>query len=316
LAGTNVTKAKAINPDSVPVLLVSGSFQQEHGSYERAINDFNRATELDPNNSETWKRLAGAYNKANRTDEAIATYHKAIKAEPNYYANYLELGDLYWYRAQFHEAEEQFRHVTKIAPNLSTGHMDLGLALMEERRFQEAEEPLLQALRLHRSPHLLMNIGGLYYAQERYTEAAPFFQESVTSGPPSAIRYRDLGDVYRHLGRNQEAGDAYRSARDAAQDELTHNPKHADSRILLALVCAFLGDSRRAQAEAAQALAMEPENAIVLREAAITYEVLHQRDDTLRVLRNAPKHLLEELSLQPDVKDLQKDAHFQELLQR
>jgi serine/threonine protein kinase/tetratricopeptide (TPR) repeat protein len=313
-AGANVAKAKAINPDSVPVLLVSGSFQQEHGSYEHAINDFTRATELEPNNSETWKRLAGAYNRANRTDEAIATYQKAINAEPNYYANYLELGNLYWYRAQFREAEEQYRQVTKIAPSLSTGPMDLGLALMEEGRFQEAEEPLLQALRLHRSPRLLMNIGGLYYAQERYTEAAPFFEESVASGTPTAIRYRDLGDVYRHLGRNQEAEKAYRFARGAAQEELTRNPRRAYSRVMLALVSAFLGDRRRAQTETAQALAMEPENAIVLREAAITYEVLHQRDDTVRVLQSAPKRLLEELSRQPDVKDLQNDPRFQELL--
>jgi len=60
---------------------------------------------------------------------------------------------------------------------------------------------------------------------------------------------------------------------------------------------------------------MEPENAIVLREAAITYEVLHQRNDTLRVLQNAPKRLLEELSRQPDVKDLQRDPRFQKLVQ-
>lgn len=315
LAGGNVAKAKAINPDSVPVLLVSGSFQQEHGYYERAIMDFTRATELDPSNPETWHRLAGAYDKANRSEEAIATYRKAIEAEPGYYANYLELGNFYWYRAQYLEAAEQYRQVTKIAPNLSTGHMNLGLALMVEGRFQEAEEPLLQALRLHKSPLLLMNIGGLYYAQERYAEAAPYFEESVASGPPSAIRFRDLGDVYRHLGRNQEAKRAYQSARDAAQDELARNPRDADSRILLALVSAFLGDSRQAQAEASQALGMEPENAVVIREAAIMYEILHQREDTLRILQHASKRLLEELNRQPDVNELQKDPRFQELLQ-
>jgi serine/threonine-protein kinase len=313
-AGANVTKAKAMNPDSVLVLLASGSFQQEHGAYERAINDFTRATELDPDNSETWKRLAGAYNKANRTDEAIAIFRKAIKAEPDYYANYLELGNLYWYRAQFPEAEEQYRQVTKIAPNLSSGHMVLGLALMKVGRFQEAEESLLQALRLHKSARLLMNIGGLYYAQERYKEALPFFEESISMGSPTAIRYRDLGDVYRHLERNEDAHKAYRSARDMAQEELTSDPRRAYSRIMLALVSAFLGDKIRAQAEAAQAVAMEPENAMVLREAVITYEVLHQRDDTLRLLRNTPGRLVEELSHQPDVKDLQKDPRFQEIL--
>jgi tetratricopeptide (TPR) repeat protein len=269
---------------------------------------------LDANNPLTWSRLAGAYDKANRTDEAIATYRRAIEAEPNYYANYIELGNLYWYRSQFREAEELYRQVTKIAPDLPTGHMNLGLALIEEGRFQEAEESLLQALRLRKSADLLMNIGAMYYAQERYTEALSFFEESVASGPASAVRFRDLGDVYRHLAKKQESMKAYRSAAEVAQDELTVNPRQADSRILLALVSAFLGDSKRARAEASQALAMEPENAIVLREAAITYEVLNQRDNTLRLLRNAPRHLLEELSRQPDVRDLQKDPRFQELL--
>jgi tetratricopeptide (TPR) repeat protein len=269
--------------------------------YERAIQDFIRAAELDPNNPQTWNELAGAYDKLNRTDEAIATYRRAIEAEPNYYANYVELGNLYWYRSRFREAEEQYRYATKIA--------------FEEGRFREAEESLLQALRLHRSADLLMNVGAMYYAQERYTEAAPFFEESVASGPASAIRYRDLGDVYRHLGKNPDAVKAYRSAADVAQDELTRNPRQAESRILLALVSAFLGDWRRAQAEASQALAMEPDNAIVLREAAITYEALNKREDTLRLLRNAPRHLLEELSRQPDVNGLRNDPHFQELLQ-
>ncbi len=313
-AAINVAKGKAINPDSVPVLLVSGALQEEHGSYERAIRDFTRATELEPGNPETWGRLAEVYFKANRTDEAIVTYHKAIEAEPNYYANYLKLGNLYWYRSQFPAAEELYRHVTKIAPNLSTGHMNLGLALIEEGRFQEAEQSLLHALQLHPSSYLLMNVGALYYAQEQYAKAAPFFEESVASGPPSAIQYRDLGDVYRHLGRNKQATEAYRTTVNLAQEELTRNPRDAYSRILLALVSAFLGDSRRAQAEASQALAMEPDNAIVIREAAIMYEALHQREDTLQLLRNAPRHVLEELNRQPDVKGLQKDPSFQKLL--
>jgi tetratricopeptide (TPR) repeat protein len=159
-----------------------------------------------------------------------------------------------------------------------------------------------------------MNVGGLYYAEERYAEAAPFFEESVASGTPSAIRYRDLGDVYRHLGRTRDARDAYRSARDMAQDEVTRNPRKADSRVLLALVSAFLGDSHRARFEASRALSLEPENAIVMREAAIMYEVLGQREETLLVLQRAPRRLLEELSRQPDVKELRQDPRFQELI--
>jgi len=315
MAAANVAKAEAINADSVPVLLVSGAFQERHGSYEPALRAFTRATELDPNNPEAWRRLAGAYDKANRTDAAIATYRRAMKAQPNYYGNYLSLGNLYWYRGEFREAEDLYRRVTTITPDLSTGHADLGLALMEQGRFPEAEESLLRALRLHRSSQVLMNIGGLYYAEERYTDAVRFFEESIASGTPSAIRYTDLGDGYRHLGRSREARKAYLLARDMAQDEVTRNPRRADSRMLLALASALLGDSSAAQFEASQALALEPENAIVMRDAVLMYEVLHRREESLRVLRRAPRWLLGELSRQPDVKGLQQDSRFQELIQ-
>ena len=100
-----------------------------------------------------------------------------------------------------------------------------------------------------------------------------------------------------------------------AQDEITRNPQQADSRVLLALVSARLGDSSTALFEARQALSFEPENAIVMREAVLMYEVLHQREEALRVLRRAPRGLLGELSRQPDVKGLQQDARFQELIQ-
>ena len=193
--------------------------------------------------------------------------------------------------------------------------MNLGLALMEQGRFQAAEQPLQRALRLRRSSMALMNIGGLYYAEERYPEAAGFFEESVASGTVSAMLYQDLGDVYRHLGRIREARKTYRQAREMFQDEVTRNPRQADSRIMLALVCALLGDAHTAQFEATQALSLEPENAIVMREAVLMYEVLRQREDALRVLRHAPPRLLGELSRQPDVKALREDPRFLELMQ-
>jgi hypothetical protein len=79
---------------------------------------------------------------------------------------------------------------------------------------------------------------------------------------------------------------------------------------------AHLGDTRRAASEVAQALAMEPENAIAMRDAVLALEVLNQRDRALEVLRRAPASLLTELSRQPDVKNLQQDARFQSMMLR
>jgi tetratricopeptide (TPR) repeat protein/TolB-like protein len=314
LAEATVAKAKSINADSVPVLLTSGFVEQQHGRYEQAIREFTRATELAPGDAEPWRRLAQCYADSNQADEAIATYRKAIEAQPNYYRNYLTFGTFYFNRGQYERAEEQYRRAIAVAPGLATGHMDLGLALMQEGRFPEAESQLLEALRARESNRLLMNLGGVYYEEERFAEAAKYFEKSVAGGAPTAMLYRDLGDAYRHLGKAREAAATYRRGQALAEEEITRNPRRANWHALSGLLAAFLGDQPRAHFELSQALALEPENRSVMRDAAIAYETLRKRKEALGALRNAPKRLLEELSRQPDVKDLQKDAQFQAIL--
>ena len=181
-AEQTVAKAQSLNVDVVPVLLVTGLLKEQSGWYERAAQDYSRAVELAPHNSDAWKRLAGAYSNMNRPEEAIATYRTAIQAQPDYYSPYLELGLFYYLRGQFPEAEKYFRRTTEIVPGLSSGHMDLGLALKDQGRLQEAEQSLLTALRLQENSRTLVNLGSLYYQEERFAEALGLFEKSLGSG--------------------------------------------------------------------------------------------------------------------------------------
>src|SRR4029453_7105222 len=103
-----------------------------------------------------------------------------------------------------------YRRVISIAPGLASGHMNLGLALMEKGHFPDAEKELLQALSLGESRNLLMNLGGFYYAQERFQDAAMYFERALAMGTASAVLYRYLGDAYRWLGKTRKASAAYR----------------------------------------------------------------------------------------------------------
>ena len=315
-AGRSIAKAKAINSDSVRVLLASGNLDQQHGRYEEAIRQFSRATQLEPANADGWRRLASVYESTNRDNDAVATYRKAIQEQPSDYRLYITLGTFYFYRNQFPLAEQQYRKVVELAPWLSSGHMNVGLALIRQGRLAEAEQALSDAFKIRSSPILLLNLGGLCYLQERYSDAARYFEQSLSTGAKSPIQYRDLGDAYRHLGRTQDSAAAYRAGLALAEDEVVRNPRDATARARMALLAAFLGDRRRAGFEISQALATQPENPAIMREAATTYEVIGDREKTLEVLQKAPAQLLQELSRFPDVKDLQRDPHFAELLRK
>ena len=313
-ATQSLAKAQSLNGDAAPVLLAAGLLKQQSGWYDRAAMDYSRAVELAPENSEAWKRLADVYNLMNRPDEAITTYQQAIRSQPDYYAPYYAFGRFYFFREQYRDAEALFHRVTELAPGLAAGYISLGLTQQEQMRRSEAEQSLLTALHLQETAPVLTDLGWLYYAEERYEEAAQYFERSLNAQPPIAVRCANLGDVYRHLGRLQESAEAYRKAQRLAASELVANPIDPSTRANLAYVSARLGERSEAEFEIRQAVAIGPSNSTVLRLAVLTFEALEEREYTLKLLAGAPRQLLERLSRQPELRGLQQDPKFQELL--
>jgi serine/threonine protein kinase/tetratricopeptide (TPR) repeat protein len=311
-----ITKAKSLNADSVPVLLASGLLNQEQGFYEQAVRDISRAAEIDATSSDAWRRLATLYDRMNRPEEAIAAYQRAVAAQPGYYRHYSDFGIFYYNRGRYREAEELMRRVIELAPNLDSGHGNLGVFLMDQGRYREAEAAMLDALRLRQSLENLNNLGALYNYEGRDQEAIQFYEKSRALGRAHISLYLNLGDTYRRLGRYRESWDAYRQGKALAENEVSEDPRRSASRARLALFSARLGDTGRAEFEIGQALRMAPEDAKVMRVAALIYEVLKQRDKTMEILRSAPAAMLGELSRQPDLRELQQDSRFMELVSR
>jgi len=315
-AAESVGKASGINPDSAQVLLASGLVDQSSGRYEQAVLAMNRAATLDPGNPMVWRQLAETYQLEGRDEEAVRTYRKAIDAEPGGYQPYLNFGNYYFTRGQYRQAEEMYRKVTATAPGMASGHMNLGLALKQQGRYQEAEQSLLKALSLRPSGRLLLNIGAVYYEQERYSEALRFFEESAKQGAPTADIERNLGDAYRHLGRPKEASVAYRAARNMYEGEVAVNPRASLSRARLALLAARLGDTERASYELSQVLGTDSGDGAVTADTVQTLEILKQRDKAIAILEKATPSLLQELNRMPDLAELRQDRQFRQLLEK
>jgi serine/threonine protein kinase/Flp pilus assembly protein TadD len=313
-AKQTIAKAKSLNADAVPVLLASGSVNQAQGFYEQAVQDFSRAAEIEENNADTLRRLAIVYDLMNRPEDANASYRKAIAVQPGSYRAYSDFAIFHYRRGRYREAEDLMGRVIELAPNLDSGHGNLGVFLMDDGHYQEAEKEMLQALRLRESEMNLSNLGALYNYEGRDQEAILLYQRGLAIGPPTVADYLNLGDTYRRLDRAPESWDAYRQGRELAERELVDDPRRSFSRADLALFCARLGDRGRAEFEIAQALQMAPEDAKIKRVAALTFEALKQRPNTLKVLQNAPADVLGELSRQPDLHELQKDPSFIELV--
>jgi tetratricopeptide (TPR) repeat protein len=117
------------SPESPSVHLAAGKLSLAPGAYERAREEFQRATQIEPSSAEAWRGLALAYESmTGHENEAAAAYLKASQVQPSYYGPLNDLCLFYRRLGKYSQAMDYCRQVTQLAPAL-TGPLNLGVVL-------------------------------------------------------------------------------------------------------------------------------------------------------------------------------------------
>jgi tetratricopeptide (TPR) repeat protein len=151
----------------------------------------------------------------------------------------------------------------------------------------------------------------MYLARDQ--EAIPFLKASLSQSPNDSLSWINLGTAYRRANQPKESEEAYRSGWAQAEQAVLRDFRDSVERSHLAFLSARLGDRKRAETEIKQAL--HSSDSTVVREMAVhTYGALGMHDEELDILRTSPDDVLLDAARWPDLADLRKDPHFQELL--
>jgi eukaryotic-like serine/threonine-protein kinase len=313
-AQASLKKAEQLNPDVAAVRILSGLIHESFGQYEQAQEDLLRAIELEPNGGDAWRRLGKVYEDSNQPNKAINAYRKGIEVQPDYFKNYEQLGYFFFRRGEYEEAVQQRKRVVELVPDLADAHYQLAAPYLNIGRYADAERELTIARSYQETANAVEGLGLSRMYQGRDNEAIPYFQRAISIGPATSLYYINLGTVLRRANFPGEAEQAYQHGLDLAEAALAQNPKDGYEKSCLAYLCARLGDLRRAESEAAQALQLSAGASNVRWMVALTYEALGQHGRTLAIIQDVPASMLDRLNRFPDLTELRADSHFQELL--
>lgn len=95
--------------------------------YEESIAEFNRARELNPNNTQALIGLGRAYRQTGSIDEALKTYSRLLEIDQNNLEGRLQRADIYRTRGAWAEAWRDYRHIVNVAPNSEQGSLALDI---------------------------------------------------------------------------------------------------------------------------------------------------------------------------------------------
>ena len=174
-----VDKIMKIDPQSSEAFFMSGMIFRETGDINRAINSFQRSTELNPENMDAWIILGNLFEQMNnpialqyfdnairvapenpyamhskafylqnhgKTQEAIDLYKVINRNHPDYIDAYLNTGILYLTLDSLQLAREHFNIAVKTSPTDPRGYYFRGLISEQLGEYENAKNDYEQAL--------------------------------------------------------------------------------------------------------------------------------------------------------------------------
>jgi tetratricopeptide (TPR) repeat protein len=128
---------------------VLGQVYQWKNQHDQAIVEGERAVALDPNNPESYMRLAGILGIAGRAEEAIVMAKTAMRLNPHYPPLYIQVLGLAYHQAwRNEEAIATLKRVLVYNPNSIGAHVGLTCSYSDAGRDEEARAQAKEVLRL------------------------------------------------------------------------------------------------------------------------------------------------------------------------
>ncbi|MGA2032277.1 MAG: tetratricopeptide repeat protein [Thermoguttaceae bacterium] len=278
-----------INPRYADAFNNLGCLCKNRKRFDEAVHWHLKGLEVRDDRPSDNVNLAAAYQGLGDLEKAVYYCQRGLQIDPNYINGYLVLADV---RMQQKRRPEALATLDELLARFSADgglRAHVGIVLAQMGELDRAATVVQQALDMAPQSVDVRIAAGLIRAQQnRPAEAQACFQEALRLGPNNAMLHLRVGDLYGQLGQLEKAAATYRQAtvidpncmggyfgmaivairqkqyRDALhllQQALRLQPSNADLHRLLAEVYAELGDFAQAEAEAREALRINPEHA-------------------------------------------------------
>src|SRR5256714_4122165 len=169
--------------DCFPAVRVTwGQLQLTLRKNDLALQEFQKALDINPRDSGALIGLAGVYEQMGHIPDAEASFKRSIALRPDYWEGYSALGAFYARQKRVQDALAQYRRVIELTPDNPEGYSDLGAEYMElkdSESYAAAEAALQKSIQLAPNYQAYANLGWLYLDQKRYAQAAAATRQAL-----------------------------------------------------------------------------------------------------------------------------------------
>ncbi len=200
-------QAWEINNGLEPILRTKlGVFLTQKRKWMEAAAQFQKASELDPNNVVTLFNLANVYASMDMLDKGILQYKKILDIQPDLYWAEFNMSNLYKEQGNLENAIVHCKNAIKINDKLAPIHFHLAILYEEITMIDKAIEEYQTASRLDpKFAKAYYNLGVVYLRQRQLDDAFELFKKTVEADPKYGQAYVNMGAVKMYQKTPDEA---------------------------------------------------------------------------------------------------------------
>ena len=156
-------KAIELDINNINAYRNRGSAYRKKDEYDQTIEDFNKAIGLDTSNAAAYLNRGSAYRKKDEYDRAIEDFNKAIGLDTSNVDGYLSRGIVYGIKGEHDLAIEDFDKALSLNPNDADGYLSRGIAYGIKGEYDLAFKDILCAVK--KDKNLISLHSGAYVAK-------------------------------------------------------------------------------------------------------------------------------------------------------
>jgi tetratricopeptide (TPR) repeat protein len=183
-----------------------GKALQRLGRFEEALQAFDKAIQLKPDDPQNWKNFADLLFELQLANEALHAYRQVLELKPRDWEAALRIGYLHYLSGRLEDALSYFGRCDALRPNHAPTLAMRSVFLLGLKRFEEAVTEGMRAHALDPSDAESCNtIGAALNELRRHAEALPWFDRALGVRPQFDVALYNKAVTLAKLERVDEA---------------------------------------------------------------------------------------------------------------
>lgn len=189
---------------------------------DEAINDFNKVLELKPHYAKAYCNRGTVFMNENNNDKAINDFNKAIELKPDLAEAYNNRGNVFVSEKRNADALNGFNKAIELKSDYAEAYYNRGIVFVNEGRTAEAISNFNKAIEFNQNyANAYNNRGIIFVNQKRIPEAINDFTRAIELKPDYAEAYNNRGYIFVNEKRSDEAISDFNKAIELKPDYLS-----------------------------------------------------------------------------------------------